>query len=139
MPPLEARETQPPGAVAGGPGPLPSLEGYEIIQPLGRGGMGIVYEGYQLSTGRRVAIKFMHDFGRESESSRRRFEREVELAARLSHPTIVSRLDSGVHSGRYVYVMEHVEGRPLDQWVSDLKSQISNGKSQLVSWLTVFG
>src|SRR5438046_2210168 len=71
------------------PQPLPMLDGYELIQVIGRGGMGLVYEGYQRSTGRRVAVKFMHDFGRDSEPARRRFEREVELAARLSHPNIV--------------------------------------------------
>lgn len=100
-------------------GPLPQLDGYEIIECVGRGGMGVVYEGYQLSTGRRVAIKFMHDFGRNAEAARRRFEREVDLVARLSHPNIVSLLDSGVNSGRYYYVMEYVEGRPLDQWFLD--------------------
>lgn len=94
--------------------PLPKIEGYDIISCLGRGGMGVVFEGYQQSTGRRVAIKFMLDAALASEAARKRFEREVEVVARLQHQGIVSIIDSGVRKGKYFYVMEYVEGRPLD-------------------------
>ncbi len=94
---------------------LPELEGYHIIDCIGRGGMGSVYEAYQQSTGRRVAVKFMHAPLEASERSRRRFEREVELVARLEHPNIVSIVDSGVLAGQYFFVMEYVEGRTLDE------------------------
>lgn len=94
--------------------PLPKIEGYDIISCLGRGGMGVVFEGYQQSTGRRVAIKFMLDAALASEAARKRFEREVEVVARLQHPGIVSIVDSGVRKGKYFYVMEYVEGRPLE-------------------------
>lgn len=93
---------------------LPVIEGYGIVDLIGRGGMGAVYEAFQDSTGRRVAVKLMLERAGATEAARRRFEREVELVARLSHPGIVSVLDSGVHRGRYFYVMEYVEGRPLD-------------------------
>ncbi len=96
------------------PTPLPKIDGYDIISCLGRGGMGVVFEGYQQSTGRRVAIKFMLDAALASEAARKRFEREVEVVARLQHPGIVSIIDSGVRKGKYFYVMEYVEGRPLD-------------------------
>lgn len=94
--------------------PLPKIDGYDIISCLGRGGMGVVFEGYQQSTGRRVAIKFMLDAALMSEAARKRFEREVEVVARLQHQGIVSIIDSGVRKGKYFYVMEYVEGRPLD-------------------------
>ncbi|TWT40441.1 Serine/threonine-protein kinase PrkC [Phycisphaerae bacterium RAS1] len=94
---------------------IPALEGYDFIDVIGRGGMGMVYEAYQQSTGRRVAVKFMLDSATAGEASRRRFEREVELAARLQHPNIVSVLDSGLHHGSYYYVMDFIDGRPLDR------------------------
>ncbi len=93
---------------------MPTIEGYKIGRCLGQGGMGAVYEGDQESTGRRVAIKLMLDSALVSETGRKRFEREVEVVARLNHPGIVSVVDSGVRKGQYYYVMEHVEGRPLD-------------------------
>ncbi len=95
-------------------GPMPVIEGYELVSCLGRGGMGAVFEGYQQSTGRRVAVKFMLDSAASSEAARKRFEREVEVVARFQHPGIVSIIDSGVRKGRYFYVMEYVPGRPLD-------------------------
>lgn len=93
---------------------LPELDGYHIIDCIGRGGMGSVFEAYQQSTGRRVAVKFMLAPLMASETLRRRFEREVELVARLQHPNIVSVLDSGIQAGRYFFVMEYVDGRTLD-------------------------
>jgi predicted Ser/Thr protein kinase len=90
---------------------LPEIPGYDIIEEIGRGGMGVVYEAYQRSTGRRVAIKFMRGGGR---ALALRFEREIDLLARLSHPGVVSVLDSSAASGRWYYVMEYVDGRPLD-------------------------
>ena len=93
---------------------LPELEGYHVIDCIGRGGMGSVYEAYQQSTGRRVAVKFMLAPLESSETSRRRFEREVELVARLEHPNIVSIVDSGIHAGQYYFVMEFVEGQTLE-------------------------
>jgi len=93
---------------------FPIIEGYEVVDLIGRGGMGAVYEAFQQSTGRRVAVKLMLERAGETETARRRFEREVELVARLNHPNIVNVLDSGLHRGRYYYVMEYVEGRTLD-------------------------
>ncbi len=97
------------------PEEFPKLEGYDIIDVLGRGGMGVVYEAYQRSTGRRVAIKFMLQATARSEAARRRFEREVELVARLQHPDIVAVIDSGIDRDRYYYVMEYVDGRALQE------------------------
>ncbi len=96
---------------------LPKLEGYDLIEEIGRGGMGVVFEAFQQSTGRRVAVKFMIESDAAGEQARHRFEREVELVARLQHQHIVSVLDSGVNRGRYFYVLEFIEGVPLDSYL----------------------
>lgn len=101
---------------------FPAIAGYEIIDWLGRGGMGMVYEAYQVSTGRRVAIKVLLDSAVADSGARRRFEREVELVARLQHPDIVPVIDSGVHVGKYYLVMDYIDGRPLDRAVHDDRS-----------------
>lgn len=120
MAPLErtriTSNDEPPGEVAAVLA-LPEIEGYDIIDVLGRGGMGVVYEAYQRSTGRRVAVKLLQLEWEASHTARQRFEREVELAARLQHPFIVGIVDASIHRGRYYYVMEFVDGRPLDAFV----------------------
>lgn len=94
----------------------PDIPGYEIIDCVGRGGMGVVWEAYQCSTGRRVAVKFLNESASSTRAARQRFEREVELLARLQHPRIVSIVDSGISSGRYYYAMDYVDGRSLDEY-----------------------
>jgi serine/threonine protein kinase len=101
------------------PTDLPQVEGYEVTARLGEGGMGTVWRAVQLGTQRQVALKFLslERFG--SPKARARFEREVELAARLEHPHIARVYDSGLYRGVYYYAMELVEGRPLDQYVQE--------------------
>jgi tetratricopeptide (TPR) repeat protein/predicted Ser/Thr protein kinase len=94
---------------------LPAVDGYDVLRCIGHGGMGVVYECVQQATGRRVAIKFLLELTGGSESARHRFEREVEVVARLQHPGIVRIIDSGVRKGRYFYVMDFVSGKPLDE------------------------
>ncbi len=94
--------------------PLPEIPGYDAIALIARGGMGAVYEAFQQATGRRVALKLMLDSTAASDSARRRFEREVELVARLQHPSIVPVIDSGIHNRNHYYVMDLVDGQPLD-------------------------
>lgn len=93
---------------------LPSIPGYDAVALIAKGGMGAVYEAFQQATGRRVALKLMLDATKASDSARRRFEREVELVARLQHPSIVPVIDSGIHHANHYYVMDLVDGRPLD-------------------------
>ena len=72
------------------------IAGYEIIEEIGRGGQGIVYRATQVSTRREVALKVLREGPIASASSRRRFEREIELVAGFRHPNIVTVFDSGV-------------------------------------------
>jgi serine/threonine protein kinase len=98
-------------------GDKPVIPGYEVIQELGRGAMGIVWKGVQLSTQRPVALKIMNVGVFGSSKLLSRFEREVELTARLSHPNIARVYDSGLQHGWYFYAMELIEGMPLDDYI----------------------
>lgn len=93
------------------------IEGYEITGLLGRGGMGTVWRAVQQSTRRQVALKLLASPAFASAKARVRFEREVELAARLEHPHIARVYDSGLYHGAYYYVMELVDGARLDEYV----------------------
>jgi tetratricopeptide (TPR) repeat protein len=116
MPPI----TEPgPGEGPESPTILPQIEGYEITGRLGEGGMGTVWSAVQLSTHREVALKVLARAAFGGEKARSRFEREVELTARLQHPNIAQVHDSGIHHGVYYYAMELIEGAPLDKYVEE--------------------
>jgi serine/threonine protein kinase len=100
-------------------GTLPEIEDYEIIGRLGEGGMGTVWRAVQLSTQREVALKVLRSGTFGSEKAISRFEREVELAARLVHTNIARVYDSGLHKGLYYYAMELIEGQQLDEYVKE--------------------
>ncbi len=93
------------------------IEGYEILEEIGRGGMGVVYKALQTSTRRVVALKVMLDGPLASDSAKRRFEREIELAANLSHSNVVAIHDSGLSHGRYYFAMDYIAGERLDRYV----------------------
>ena len=94
-----------------------AIEGYEIIREIHRGGQGVVYEAIQQATRRRVALKVMLGGPFAGEASKRRFEREIELAAGLRHPNIVTIHDSGISSGNYYFSMDYVDGVRLDEYL----------------------
>jgi len=104
------------GEAPGPPGPVPEVEGYQILGPLGEGGMGTVWRAVQLSTHREVALKLLGHGTFTSDKARLRFEREVEVTAGLEHPHIARVYDSGLRHGVYYYAMELVEGLPLDAY-----------------------
>jgi len=104
------------GEAPGPPGPVPEVEGYKILGPLGEGGMGTVWRAVQQSTRREVALKLLGSGAFGSDKARLRFEREVEVAARLEHPHIARVYDSGLRHGVYYYAMELIEGLPLDDY-----------------------
>jgi len=97
---------------------VPTIPGCEGLRELGRGGQGVVYLATQRSTKRRVAVKVLVDGVLASREARRRFEREIDLAASLQHPNIIRVYDSGVtEDGHAYYVMEYVEGTSLEELV----------------------
>ncbi len=91
--------------------------GYEFIEEIHRGAQGVVYLAEQIAAKRRVAVKLTLRGAFASMRQRARFDREVELAASLKHPSIVTVYESGgtPSGGRYM-AMEYVDGLPLDRW-----------------------
>jgi len=102
----------------------PQIEGYEILGKLGEAGQGQVWRALQVSTSRQVALKVPRTRLISSEKILARFEREIEVAARLRHPNIARIHDSGIHHGMYYYAMDLVEGMHLDQYVKKHKLTI---------------
>lgn len=96
----------------------PRLDGYDFKELLGHGGMGAVWRATQLSSGRDVAVKFMRGSIGASRQARLRFEREVQVLARLEHPGIARLYHFGDLSDGFPYlVMEFIDGVPLDEFV----------------------
>jgi serine/threonine-protein kinase len=86
---------------------------YEIVRPLGRGGMGEVFEAVDLHLGRRVALKFVAPAFAGDPEALRRFEREARAAAALQHPRIATLFAFDRSAERPFLVMELLEGRTL--------------------------
>ncbi|MDP6634657.1 MAG: protein kinase [Phycisphaerae bacterium] len=99
------------------PGEAPQIDGYQITGKLGEGGMGTVWRAVQLGTRREVALKLLGSGVFGSDKARMRFEREVELAARLEHSNIARVYESGLHRNVHYYAMELVDGVHLDEYV----------------------
>jgi protein kinase-like protein/sulfatase-modifying factor enzyme 1 len=87
---------------------------YALVRELGQGGMGAVFLGKDVKLGREVAIKVLPPTTRAYLGSER-FQREVQLVARLSHPHIVPLFEADEVDGFLYYVMEYVEGESLAQ------------------------
>lgn len=89
------------------PQPIPN---YQMIRMLGQGGMGSVMLARSVNTGRAVAIKTLLPEVAVSEQSLKRFLREIEVAASLQHPNVVSYIEHGTHNGIVYLVTEYVSG-----------------------------
>ena len=89
------------------------LSGYQIEEVIGSGGMGTVYRATQLSLNRSVAVKVLPERVADDPQFVKRFHREAQILATLSHANIVQVFDRGEVDGRYFIVMEFVEGESL--------------------------
>src|SRR4051794_25794598 len=85
---------------------------YQIVAPIGAGGMGEVYKAHDARLNRTVAIKILPPHLAEAER-KQRFEREARAIAALNHPHICTVHDVGLHDGIDFLVMEFLEGETL--------------------------
>ncbi len=116
-------------AAAPGDAPLGTLETYELLGQIGQGGQATVYKARQPGTGRVVAIKRVRLAGLDDRALAR-FQREIEVAATLRHPGIVT-VHELIDQGRGL-VMEWVEGVPLDRWADGVRGS-PDGLRQIVA------
>ena len=95
-------------------GPI-EVPGYDVVEVLGRGGVGVVYKAVHRKLHRTVALKMLLAGAFATRAERRRFAREAELVAGLRHPNVVQVYDVGDLDGRPYFTMEFVDGGSLAQ------------------------
>ncbi|MCC6148760.1 MAG: protein kinase [Planctomycetes bacterium] len=117
-----------------GPGTGQWIGDFEILEELGRGGMGIVYKARQGSLGRVVALKVLPPGLAGDPVAVARFKREVAALGRCDHANVVKVLTAGQDGDRYFYAMEYVEGCDLagvfgvmTQWVTQSGGRFKEG------------
>jgi tetratricopeptide (TPR) repeat protein len=101
------------------PRPLPRIPGIDHLEPIGRGGMGVVFRGVETRLGRTVAVKVLAAWASLSESARRRAKREALVLAQIYHPNVVNIHSAGESEGVPYIVMEWVNGSSLQRRIVD--------------------
>jgi serine/threonine-protein kinase len=97
------------------------IPGYQMIDKLGKGSMGVVFKAKQISVDRVVAIKILLDPLAQNKEFIKRFEREAMIAAKLSHNNVVNAIDAGQIDNHYYFVMEYVEGPTIKDFLDKNK------------------
>ena len=104
--------------------PVGDFGPYELLKPLGHGGMATVYLARHRQLGKQVAIKLLPSRPFRNDHYAARFQREIRTAGQLNHPAIVSATDAGEQAGTHYLVMEYIDGLDLSR-VARLAGQLS--------------
>lgn len=101
------------------PAPLPRFADYELLEEIGRGGMGLVWRARQCKLNRIVALKLLRSPGFIEPAQLARFRSEAAAVASLQHPHIVALHDFGEHEGQPWFSMEFIEGQTLAEAIRE--------------------
>ena len=91
------------------------IRNFVLGRQIGKGGMGVVHQALDNTTGRKVAIKFVEGLN-ETDSGHARVLNEAQALAKLAHPDIVSIFEVVVHGGTPMLIMEYLDGVTLERW-----------------------
>jgi serine/threonine-protein kinase len=117
---------------------MASIGHYEIVTELGRGGMGVVYKGYEAALNRYVAIKMLSPALAHDEAIKERFLREARSMAALNDPHIIQVYFIGEQDGQPYFAMEFVEGESLSTYLKR-EGRLSPEQAARVIYQTALG
>jgi serine/threonine-protein kinase len=112
---------------------LPDMPGYDQLELVGSGGMGVVYRARQVALNRVVAIKMVLARGHTGTRHLERFKREAAAVAALRHPNIVQVYDAGEYDGFPFFAMEYVEGGTLAQMLAGMPQPAGKAAEMLAT------
>jgi len=108
---------------------------YQVVREIGRGGMGRVFEAWDINLDRRVALKVLPDSLLNKEKSLKRFVQEAKIAGKLHHQNIVPIYELGFRDEKPYFSMEFVEGETLDKILDRLRPDLQNSdESKDIIW-----